>query len=100
MQTTSQHSLTKRIILHTKEGYTYGVVHFLNREHTTPDLLSAVQEIIDPAGSETFGKEPELVKLLRELKSTPVSYNKKKNAGFSRMSVMANLLCFGSFDAG
>ena len=40
MQTTSQHSLTKRIILHTKEGYTYGVVHFLNREHTTPELLS------------------------------------------------------------
>ena len=35
-----------------------------------------------------------LVTLLQSLKTIPVSYNKKKYTGFSRMSVMPNLLCF------
>ena len=55
--------------------------------------------IIDPTGMQTFAKEPELEKLLQQLKSTLVPYNKKKNPGFSRMSVMANLFCFGRFAA-
>ena len=56
--------------------------------------------IIDPTGMEIFAKEPKLATLLRELKPTPVSCNKKKTAGFSPMSIMANLLCFGRFSAG
>ena len=56
---------------------------------------------------ETFAKEPEFLKLLRELKPTPVRRYKKVH-WFSRMSVMAtgkslamaNLLCFGCFAAG
>ena len=35
------------------------------------------QGIIDPTGTETFAKEPKLAKLLRELESTLVLYNKK-----------------------
>ena len=58
------------------------------------------QEITDSTETDTFGKEPKLAKFLRELKLTPVSYNKKKCAGFSWMSVMRNLLCFGRFAAG
>ena len=60
------------------------------------------QGIIDMNGNgmETFAKKPEFLKLLRELKSTPVRHYKKKFTGFSRMSVMANLLCFGCFAAG
>ena len=57
------------------------------------------QRIIDME-METFAKEPEFLKLLRELKLTPVQRYKKKFTGFSRMSVMANLLCFGCFAAG
>ena len=53
-----------------------------------------MQGIVDSTGMETFAKEPKLAELLRELKST------KTTAGFSHMSVMANLLCFGSFAAG
>ena len=49
---------------------------------------------------ETSAKEPELAKLLRRLKSTSVLNNEKKFPGFSRMSVMANLLCFECFAAG
>ena len=47
---------------------------------------------------ETFAKEPELAKLLRRLTSS--THVLKKKTGFSRMSVMANLLCFGCFAAG
>ena len=47
-----------------------------------------------------FCKEPEFLKLLRELKSTPVRRYKKKFTGFPHMSVMANLLCFWCFAAG
>ena len=37
----------------------------------------AKQGITNPTGSETFAKESKLAKLLRELKSAPVSYIKK-----------------------
>ena len=40
------------------------------------------QKIIDPTGMETFAKEPELTELLRKLKPTPVSYNKKSSLVF------------------
>ena len=58
------------------------------------------QGVIVITGTETFAKEPKLEKLLRRLKSTPVLNNKKKFTGFSPLSVMANLLCFGCFAAG
>ena len=57
-------------------------------------------KIIDYTGIETFSKKPEFVKLLRRPKSTPALNNKKMFTGFSRMSVMANLLYFGCFAAG
>ena len=40
------------------------------------------QGIINCKGTETFAKEPKLTKLLRELKPTPVSYNKKSSLVF------------------
>ena len=46
-------------------------------------------------GTETFAKEPKFGKLLRELKSTPVSCSQKKSTGFCRMSVTASLLRLG-----
>ena len=59
------------------------------------ELPTGKQGIIVSTGTETFAKEPKFVKLLRELKLTPVSYN-----GFSRMPVMANFLCFWFFATG
>ena len=47
------------------------------------------QGIIIPTRMKTFAKEPKSVKLLRKLKPTPVSCNKKRP-----MSVMADFLCF------
>ena len=45
--------------------------------------------------------EPELTKLLRRLHKVDARIKQhKKFTGFSRMSVMANLLCFESFSAG
>ena len=44
----------------------------------------------------TFAKEPEFLKLLRELKSTPVRRYKKKSTGFCRMSVTASLMRLGA----
>ena len=35
------------------------------------------QGIIDPTGTETFAKEPKLATILRKLKLTPVSHDKK-----------------------
>ena len=49
---------------------------------------------------ETFAGEPELAKLLQRLKSAPVLNSKKILLVFSRMVVIANLLCFGCFTAG
>ena len=59
-----------------------------------------MQGIINCKGTETFAKEPNLAKLLRELKQTPVSYNEKRSTGFCRMPVMANLMRFECFSAG
>ena len=44
-----------------------------------------VPGIIDPTETEYFAKEPKLAKLLRELKSTPVLYNKKARWFFSHV---------------
>ena len=44
------------------------------------------QGIIDLTATETIAKEPKLEKLLRELKSTPVPYNKKVHRFLSRVS--------------
>ena len=62
-------------------------------------MPTIVQEIIDPIGMETFAKEPKVAKLLRVLKPTLVSRN-QKTARFSHMTVIAKLMCFGSFTAG
>ena len=59
-----------------------------------------VQGIIDWTGTETFAKEPKLAKLLREHKSNACAVSLKKFTGFSRMSVIASLLCFGCFPVG
>ena len=40
-------------------------------------ITNTEQGILDPAGTETFAKEPKFAKLLRELKLTLASYNKK-----------------------
>ena len=45
---------------------------------------------------ETFAKEPDLKKLLLELKSTPVRRYKKSLLVFCRMSVTASLLRLGA----
>ena len=73
----------------------------LSREKTTANYyITLKQGILDPTGTETFAKEPKLAKLLGKLKPTHMSHNKKKIAGFSLMSAMANLLCLGCFAAG
>ena len=45
-------------------------------------------------------KGTQISKIIAETKVDAVLNNKKKFTGFSRMSVMANLLCFGCFAAG
>ena len=69
----------------------------LKEQIATPKLALLTQGIINCKGTETFAKEPKLAKLLRKLKMTLVSYNKKQSTGFSRMSVMENLQRFGCF---
>ena len=58
-----------------------------------------MQKIIDPTGTETSAKKPKIVKLLRELKSTPVSHNKKVHWFFSHVGngkfAVIWLLCCG-----
>ena len=58
-----------------------------------------MQKIIDPTGTETSAKKPKIVKLLRELKSTPVSHNKKVHWFFSHVCngkfAVLQLLCCG-----
>ena len=51
-------------------------------------ILRSKQGIIDFTRTGTFAKEPKSVDTT------------KRYSGFSRMSVMANLLCFGRFVAG
>ena len=58
-----------------------------------------MQGIIDSTKTETLTKEPRLANLLQELEPAPVPPNEKRTAGFSHMSVMANLLCIGRFAA-
>ena len=69
----------------------------LSWKKTTPTAkTTADQEIVDLTGKETFAKE-------LKVKGTKVDarvVQQKKTTGFSRMSVKANLLCFGSFAAG
>ena len=48
-------------------------------------VIQCAQGIIDSTGTVTFAKEPKLAKLLRELKFTPVSYNKKVRWFFSHV---------------
>ena len=52
------------------------------------------QGIIVFTGTETFAKEPQLVKLFRARKLTLVWCYEKMSTGFSRMSVTLNLLHF------
>ena len=52
-----------------------GVVCCISRQLQPNDW--SLQGIINCKGTKTFAKEPKLAKLLRELKPTLVSYNKK-----------------------
>ena len=54
------------------------------------------QGIIDLIETEIFARELILAKLLRELKSKPVPYNKKSPPVFSCMFVMTNWMCFSA----
>ena len=58
------------------------------------------QGIIDSTGTENFVKEPQVCKILVGAKVDACALQEKRSAGFSRMSVMADLLCFGCFAAG
>ena len=54
-----------------------------------------MQRIIVSTGMEAFAKEPKLVKLFSEPKSTPVRCHKKSPPVFSIKFVMLDLLHFG-----
>ena len=60
---------------------------FVVKNNVTPHKLFIAemlnQGIIDCKRTETFAKEPTLAKLLRELKPTLVSYNKKSPLVFA-----------------
>ena len=74
-------------------------VSYLLIASITPLYTSSIQGIINPTGMETFAKEPKLTKLLRELKSTPLLYNKKVHWFFSHVCngnfAVFGVLCYG-----
>ena len=72
----------------------------MTHEKTKPEYEPGyLLEIINSTETDTFGKKPKFTKLLRELSQCPYR-TRKKSFGFSRMSAIVNLLCFGSFAAG
>ena len=79
---------------------TAACLHAACGEATPYTLMDITKELEIIQERKLLQKEPELAKLVRRLKSTPVLNIKKKFTGFSRMSEMANLLCFGCFTVG
>ena len=76
-------------------------------EQTTNDLLvlkpiigqimaRKTKELQILKGTETFAKEPNFAKLLRDARAVSL----KKSTGLSRMSVTASFFCFGCFAVG
>ena len=58
------------------------------------------QRIIDMNRNGNFCKATRVSKVIAKNKVDARVDKQKKSTGFSRMSVMANLLCFGCFAAG
>ena len=73
-----------------------------NGSETTPMVKTCVtKELYILTGMETFAKEPELLKLLRELKSTPVRrYKNKKVHWFLSYVCNRKFAAFGCFAEG
>ena len=71
------------------------LAYALVKERNCLDCRVNIQGIINSTETETFAKAPKLVKLLRELKSTPMQCH-KESTGSSGMFVALNLLRFGA----
>ena len=82
-------SLNKQVL------YAQCLAYALVKERNCLDCRVNIQGIINSTETETFAKAPKLVKLLRELKSTPMQCH-KKSTGSSGMFVALNLLRFGA----
>ena len=76
------------------------VIYFPQNRGQLLTCLQCTQGIINMKRNRSFCKGTCVSKVIAEIKVNASVDKQKKFTGFSCMSVMANLLCFGCFAAG